>query len=36
MLQQVPETRVHDNLAAFAEFLLRRDDVADSASASLS
>jgi D-glycero-D-manno-heptose 1,7-bisphosphate phosphatase len=36
MLQQVPETRVHDSLAAFAEFLLRRDDVADSASASLS
>ena len=35
MLQQVPQARVHEDLAAFAEFLLRRDDVVDSASARL-
>jgi D-glycero-D-manno-heptose 1,7-bisphosphate phosphatase len=31
-LQQVPGTRVHTDLAAFAEFLLKRDHVVDSAS----
>jgi D-glycero-D-manno-heptose 1,7-bisphosphate phosphatase len=36
IVQQVPDTRVHDNLAAFADFLLRRGDVNDSASGSLS
>jgi D-glycero-D-manno-heptose 1,7-bisphosphate phosphatase len=36
IVQQVPQTRVHDDLAAFADFLLRRDDVNDSASGSLS
>jgi len=36
ILQQVPQTRVHDNLAAFADFLLRRGEVHDSASGDLS
>ena len=36
VVQQVPDTRVHDDLAAFADFLLRRDDVNDSASGDLS
>jgi D-glycero-D-manno-heptose 1,7-bisphosphate phosphatase len=36
IVQQVPLTRVHKDLAAFADFLLRRDDVNDSASGSLS
>ncbi len=36
IVQLVPETRVHDDLAAFADFLLRRDDVNDSASGALS
>ena len=36
ILQQVPGTRVHDDLAAFAEFLLRRNDINDSASGGLS
>ena len=36
IVQQVPDTRVHDDLAAFADFLLRRDDVNDSASGGLS
>jgi D-glycero-D-manno-heptose 1,7-bisphosphate phosphatase len=36
LVQQVPQTRVHDDLAAFADFLLRRDDINDSASGSLS
>ncbi len=35
IVQQVPDTRVHDDLAAFAEFLLRRCDVNDSASGDL-
>lgn len=35
IVQQVPQARVHDDLAAFAEFLLRRDDVNDSASGTL-
>jgi D-glycero-D-manno-heptose 1,7-bisphosphate phosphatase len=34
-LQQVPSARVHDSLAAFAEHLLERDHVHDSASGSL-
>jgi D-glycero-D-manno-heptose 1,7-bisphosphate phosphatase len=34
-LQQVPQARVHDSLAAFAEHLLERDHVHDSASGSL-
>ncbi len=36
IVQQVPQTRVHENLAAFADFLLRRDDINDSASGGLS
>jgi D-glycero-D-manno-heptose 1,7-bisphosphate phosphatase len=36
ILQQVPGARVHADLGAFAEFLLRRDHVADSASGRLS
>ncbi len=36
IVQQVPRTRVHGNLAGFAEFLLRRGNVDDSASGSLS
>ena len=36
ILQQVPNARVHHDLAAFAEFLLSRNDVRDSASGSLS
>ena len=35
IVQQVPATRVHDDLAAFAEFLLRRGEVDDSASGAL-
>jgi D-glycero-D-manno-heptose 1,7-bisphosphate phosphatase len=35
ILVQVPGTRVHADLGAFAEFLLKRDHVADSASGSL-
>jgi D-glycero-D-manno-heptose 1,7-bisphosphate phosphatase len=35
IVRQVPRTRVHDNLAAFAEFLLRRGEVDDSASGAL-
>ncbi len=36
IVQQVPATRVHDDLAAFADFLLRHNDINDSASGSLS
>ena len=36
MLQQVPTARVHANLGAFAEFLLKRDHIDDSASGELS
>jgi D-glycero-D-manno-heptose 1,7-bisphosphate phosphatase len=36
LLAQVPSSQVHDSLAAFAEFLLQRDHVADSASGGLS
>ena len=36
LLAQVPGAQVHDSLAAFAEFLLQRDHVADSASGGLS
>ena len=36
MLQQVPRTTVHADLAAFAEHLLRRDKIVDSGSADLS
>jgi D-glycero-D-manno-heptose 1,7-bisphosphate phosphatase len=36
LLAQVPSAQVHDSLAAFAEFLLQRDHVADSASGGLS
>ena len=35
MLSQVPGARAHADLAAFADFLLRRDHVADSASGEL-
>jgi D-glycero-D-manno-heptose 1,7-bisphosphate phosphatase len=35
MLQQVPSTRVHDNLDAFADFLLQRGEVPDSSSGGL-
>ncbi len=35
-LQQVPGTRVHTDLAAFAEFLLKRDHIVDSASGGFS
>ncbi|MDQ2780279.1 MAG: D-glycero-beta-D-manno-heptose 1,7-bisphosphate 7-phosphatase [Pseudomonadota bacterium] len=35
MLAQVPAARVHADLGAFADFLLRRDHVADSGSARL-
>jgi D-glycero-D-manno-heptose 1,7-bisphosphate phosphatase len=36
ILQQVPGARLHADLGAFAEFLLKRDHVADSASGRLS
>jgi D-glycero-D-manno-heptose 1,7-bisphosphate phosphatase len=36
IVQQVPATRVHDDLSAFADFLLRRGNVEDSASGNLS
>jgi D-glycero-D-manno-heptose 1,7-bisphosphate phosphatase len=36
IVQQVPATRVHDDLAAFAEYLLRNHDINDSASGGLS
>ena len=36
MLQLVPGARAHANLAAFAEFLLKRDHIDDSASGELS
>ena len=36
MLQQVPGARVHADLGAFAEFLLKRDHIDDSASGELS
>ena len=36
MLQQVPTARVHQDLAAFADFLLRRDHISDSSSGALS
>jgi D-glycero-D-manno-heptose 1,7-bisphosphate phosphatase len=36
LLAQVPRAQVHDSLAAFADFLLQRDHVADSASGGLS
>ena len=36
MLQQVPGARVHADLAAFAEFLLKRDHIDDSATGELS
>jgi len=36
LLAHVPRAQVHDSLAAFAEFLLHRDHVADSASGGLS
>jgi D-glycero-D-manno-heptose 1,7-bisphosphate phosphatase len=36
VMQQVPQAHVHEDLAAFAEYLLRRDHVVDSASARLS
>ena len=36
ILAAVPATRLHDNLSAFADFLLRRDDSADSAAGRLS
>lgn len=36
IVQQVPRTRVHDDLAAFADFLLKRGNVDDSASGGLS
>jgi D-glycero-D-manno-heptose 1,7-bisphosphate phosphatase len=35
LLEQVPHARVHDNLGAFADFLLRRDHQPDSAVGSL-
>ena len=35
MLQQVPGARVHSDLSAFAEFLMQRDHVVDSATGSL-
>lgn len=35
LLAQVPRAQVHDSLAAFAEFLLQRDHVANSASGGL-
>jgi hypothetical protein len=35
MLQQVPATRVHDSLDAFADFLLQRGQVPDSAAGGL-
>jgi D-glycero-D-manno-heptose 1,7-bisphosphate phosphatase len=35
LTQQVPATRVHADLAAFAEFLLERDHVVDSSTGSL-
>lgn len=36
LLAQVPRAQVHDSLAAFADFLLERDHVPDSASGGLS
>ena len=36
LLAQVPGARVHGSLGAFADFLLTRDDIADSASGGLS
>ena len=36
ILRQVPSTRVHDDLTAFADFLLRHHDLNDSTSGSLS
>jgi len=36
LLAQVPSAQVHDDLGAFADFLLQRDHVADSASGGLS
>ena len=36
LLAQVPRAQVHNSLAAFADFLLQRDHVADSASGGLS
>jgi D-glycero-D-manno-heptose 1,7-bisphosphate phosphatase len=36
MLDQVPDARVHEDLGAFAEFLLARDNVADSGAGGLS
>ena len=36
LLGQVPRAQVHDSLAAFADFLLERDHVVDSASGGLS
>lgn len=35
VLAQVPSARLHDDLSAFADFLLRRDDSADSAAGRL-
>jgi D-glycero-D-manno-heptose 1,7-bisphosphate phosphatase len=35
MTEQVPQMQVHDNLAALAEYLLRRDNVVDSKPGSL-
>jgi len=36
LLQQVPQAQLHEDLAAFAEFLLRRNEFVDSASVRLS
>ena len=36
LLAQVPRSQVHDSLAGFADFLLQRDHVPDSASGGLS
>jgi len=36
LLAQVPSARAHDSLGAFADFLMQRDNHADSAVGSLS